>query len=242
MAKRTQAIILGIVCLILTIGICVQIKTVNSNGTTTSSNQKLNNLKSEVLKMKEKYDDTYAKLDNVQSELETTRKNLTSDNEYLKSLEEQIKKYNVLLGATEVTGPGVTITLTDADPKDPIRLWVSTPGELLIHNTYILEIVNELKNAGAEAIDVNGQRIVNTSAISCDGNVISINGEKVSSPFVINAIGLPERFTTLNRAGSYLEGLYEETHIKNTLDKKVKITISKFINGNKFKYAKTIKE
>ena len=241
MAKRTQAIILGMVCLILTIGICVQIKTVNNNGTTTSSNQKLNNLKSQVLKMKEKYDEAYARLENVQSELETTRKNITNDNEYLKSLEEQIKKYNVLLGATEVTGPGVTITLTDTDPKDPIRFFTDNIL-LVIHNTDILEVVNELKNAGAEAIDVNGQRIVETTAISCDGNVTAINGEKVSSTFVINAIGLPERLATLKRVGSYLEAELETNHIKTTLEKKDKITIPKYINGSKFKYAKTIKK
>ena len=241
MSKKTQAIILGLVRLILTIGICVQIKTVNNNGTTTSSNQKLNNLKSQVLKMKEKYDEAYARLENVQSELETTRKNITNDNEYLKSLEEQIKKYNVLLGATEVTGPGVTITLTDTDPKDPIRFFTDNIL-LVIHNTDILEVVNELKNAGAEAIDVNGQRIVETTAISCDGNVTAINGEKVSSTFVINAIGLPERLATLKRVGSYLEAELETNHIKTTLEKKDKITIPKYINGSKFKYAKTIKK
>jgi len=242
MAKRTQAIILGIVCLILTIGICVQIKTVNSNGTTTSTNQKLNNLKTQVLKTKEKYEESYAKLEDIQKELETTRKNVTNDNQYLKSLEEQIKKYNILLGATEVTGPGVTITLLDTDSKDPIRFFVNDPSELLIHNATILGVVNELKNAGAEAIDVNGQRIVETTAISCDGNVIAINGEKVSSPFVINAIGLPERLATLNRPGSYLEVIWNDNHIKSTLDKKDKIEIPKFINGSKFKYAKTIKK
>ena len=58
MTKKTQAIVLGVMCLILTIAICIQIKTVNSNGTTTSSNKNLNNLKTQVLKMKEKYEDT----------------------------------------------------------------------------------------------------------------------------------------------------------------------------------------
>ena len=50
-------------------------------------------------------------------------------------------------------------------------------------------IINELKIAGAEAISINGKRIVNSTSINCAGNVIQINGEKVGSPFVINAIG-----------------------------------------------------
>lgn len=53
----------------------------------------------------------------------------------------------------------------------------------------IKSIVNELKNACSRAISTNGQRIVSTTSITCEGNVININGEKVSSPFVIKAIG-----------------------------------------------------
>lgn len=239
MTKKAQAIILGIVCLILTIGICVQIKTVNSNGTTTSANQELNNLKTQVLKMREKYEESYSRLERIQTELETTRSNITNNNEQLKILEEELRKYNVLLGTTEVNGPGVIITITDTDPKDPMRP-INDNKKALVHDIDILEVVNELKNAGAEAIDVNGQRIVDTTAISCDGNVIVINGEKVSSTFVINAIGLPERLSTLKRPGGYLEFL-EEDAIKCTLDKKDKVTVSKYINANKFKYAKTVK-
>ena len=63
MSKSAEAIILGFMCLILTIGICVQIKTVNISGTTTSSNKELNDLKTQVLKMKEKYNDIYEKID-----------------------------------------------------------------------------------------------------------------------------------------------------------------------------------
>ena len=240
MTKKAQAIILGIVCLILTIGICVQIKTVNSNGTTTTANKEINSLKTQVLKMREKYEESYSRLERIQTELETTRSNITNNNEQLKILEEELRKYNMLLGTTEVNGQGVVITITDTDPKDPIRSINDNKKALLVHDLDILEVVNELKNAGAEAIDVNGQRIVDTTAISCDGNVIVINGEKVSSTFVINAIGLPERLSTLKRPGGYLE-ILEEDAIKCTLDKKDKVTVSKYINVNKFKYAKTVK-
>ena len=54
MKKTTQSIILGIMCFLLTIGISLQIRTVNSNGNTNSSNQKINSLKTQVLKTKEK--------------------------------------------------------------------------------------------------------------------------------------------------------------------------------------------
>ncbi len=239
MPKTTQAIILGIMCLILTIGICVQMKTVNKNGTTTSSNQQINNLKTQVLKMKEKYEESYQKLENAQDQLEIMRNTVSSSDEELKSLEEQIKKYSILLGNTEVTGPGATITITDAVINNSIASLYAT-NQLIVHDTDILKVVNELKNAGAEAIDVNGQRIVGTTAISCDGNVILVNGEKITSPFIINAIGFPARFATLTRPGNYLS-ILEESFIKTTFNQSEKITIAKYIGITNFKYAKTIK-
>ena len=142
MTKKTQAVILGIMCFILTIAICVQIKTVNNNGTTTSSNKELNNLKTQVLRTKEKYEEAYQRLENAQKELEDTRNRVTSNDEQLKSLEERIKKYNVLLGTTEVTGQGVTITVADANVNNSIAALVEARN-LIIHDTDILEIVNE---------------------------------------------------------------------------------------------------
>ena len=239
MSKKSQAIILGVMCLILTIGISVQIRTVNKNGTATSTNQELNNLKSQVLKMKEKYETSYQRLENIQEELEKTRKNVTSNDEELKKLEEEIKKYNIILGITDVSGPGVKITVTDATPQTTLgAFW--DPSDSIVHDIDILAIVNELKNAGAEAIDVNGQRIANNTAISCDGNVIIINGEKVSSTFTINAIGMPERLATLTRPDGYLERM-ERAYIKTTFKKTDKVDIPKYIVGTNFKYAKTVK-
>ncbi len=240
MTKKTQAIILGIMCLILTIAICVQIKTVDNNGTTTSSNKTLNNLKTQVLKIKEKYEDTYQKLDTLQQELENSRKKVTSNDEQLKSLENKINKYNILLGTTEVKGQGVTITVSDATVTNNITSLLD-PRNLIVHDTDILEIVNELKNAGAEAISVNGQRISINTAISCDGNVIVINGEKISSPFEIKAIGFPARMATLNRPGGYLKYYLEEQSFIKTTFKEEKVSLPKYIGGTSFKYAKTIK-
>lgn len=241
MKKKSQAIILGIMCLILTIGICVQIKTVNNNGTTTSSNKELNNLKAQVLKTKEKYEDIYNRLDSIQQEIEKAREKATSSNEQLKGIEEKIKKYSILLGTTEAKGQGVKITITDATVNNSL-LSLFNPEDLIVHNTDILEIVNELKNAGAEAISVNGQRIVANTAISCDGNVIVVNGEKISSPFEIYAIGFPEWMSTLNRPGGYLRYELEEMNfIKVSFKEEDKVMIPKYIGGTSFKYAKTIK-
>ena len=69
MNKKAEAIILGIVCFILTIAIFIQINTVNNNGSTVSGSQKQNDLKSQVLKMKEKYETEYVSLQRAEKEL-----------------------------------------------------------------------------------------------------------------------------------------------------------------------------
>lgn len=51
-------------------------------------------------------------------------------------------------------------------------------SKLVVHNTDLTAIVNMLRHANAEAISINGQRIIATSAITCEGSVIKINGEK----------------------------------------------------------------
>jgi len=233
MNKKIQALILGLMCLMLTMAICVQIKTVKNNGTTIGRSEAENELKDQVLKMKEKYDNAYANLSRIEEELEEVRKNVASKDEQLSKLENEIKKANTLLGFTDTTGMGITITVEDGI-STPNTL---NPSDLLVHDLDVLSIVNELKNAGAEAIEVNGKRIVSTTAFMCDGNVITINGEKVSSPFVINAIGLPEQMATLNRPGGYLEDLNRYS-IKTEFIKLEQITIPKYTGVISFKYAK----
>ena len=236
MEKVKHSIIFGLMCFLLVMGMAVQIRTVNKNGNTVSSNQNINELKDQVLKMKEKYETSYQRLEIIQKELETTRTNITSNDEELKALEEEIKKDSLLLGLTDVTGPGATITIMDANTKvNPLAF------DPLVHDTDILEIVNELRNAGAEAIAVNGQRITNATSIVCDGNVIVVNGKKISSPFTITAIGYPERLNTLTRPQGYLEILLGN-YISTNFKKADLVAIPKYSGITNFKYAETVEE
>ena len=237
MKNTFQSILLGVLCFCLTILIFVQIKTVNQNGTTVSTNQQESELKTQVLKMKEKYENQYAELEKIEKELEKTRKEITSHNEDLKSLEEKINEENKILGMTDVEGKGVKIVIQDGTAA-PISM--HSVSDLLIHDSNVLSVINELKNAGAEAISINGKRVVNSTAISCDGNVIVVNGEKISSPIEIFAIGLPEQLSTLNRPGGTLE-LFSDDGKKVSFNKAQKVEIPKYTGVFNFKYAKTIK-
>ena len=200
--KNMISLVLGIMCFALTAGICIQMRTVKSSNSVVSQNYEENNLRAEVLKYKERYDRKYKELEKAEQELEKERQSSTENNIGLEEKEEQIKQGNKILGLTEVTGPGVIVTLSDSK-KDASS--VLNPSTLLVHDADVLSVINELKNAGAEAISINDQRLVPTTSISCGGNIIDINGEKVGAPFVIKAIGLPEQLAALSRQGGYLE-------------------------------------
>lgn len=235
MNKKLELIILGVMGFILVIAVSIQIKTVNYNGTTVNSNQAESDLKSQVLRMKEKYENQYAELEKIEKELEKAREQATSNNTELTELENKIKQDNILLGNTDVKGSGITVTLTDGKGDDSVL----DVENLLVHAENVLAIVNEMKNAGAEAISINGQRLVNTTAISCDGNVIVVNGEKISSPIEIKAIGLPELLSTLDRPGGTLEYFLSLGKVVD-VKKYSNIDIPKYTGVTSFKYAKTV--
>lgn len=234
--KKTIALVLGVMCFALTTGICIQIKTVKSNSLTVSQNYEESNLKAEVLKYKEKYDNLLKETEEIDSELQQEIEKATQNNSELEEAKNQINEGNKIIGLSEVTGPGVIITVRDSD-IDPNT--VINPDSLLIHDTDILKIVNELKNAGAEAISINEQRVILTTPIICGGNVININGEKIGSPFEIKAIGSPEVLANLERPLGILKNL-EERGIKYTLKKQNSINIPKYSGVLKFKYVTSI--
>ena len=91
MNKKTISLVLGIMCILLTFGIAVQIKTVNGTGTTVSTNAKENELRDAVLKAKEKYDNLYAELEYMEKQLEIERTNSTQNNTDLEQLENESK-------------------------------------------------------------------------------------------------------------------------------------------------------
>ena len=235
--NKKISLVLGIMCFALTLGIVVQMRTVSSTNSTVSQNYEENNLRGEVLKYKEKYENKYKELEKAQENLEETRKKTTKNNGELEEAENQIKQANKINGTTDVTGPGIIITLTDGKSISNTL----NPSELIVHYLDILSVVNELKNAGAEAVSINDQRIVNTTGISCSGNIIDINKEKVGSPFVIQAIGLPEYLANLSRPGGYLEQMKDDG-VNVKLEKSNNITIPKFNGVMKFKYLKNAKQ
>jgi uncharacterized protein YlxW (UPF0749 family) len=94
--------------------------------------------------------------------------------------------FRLASGSVDAIGAGVEIIIDDGTRV--LESW-ENPNDILVHDTDLLLIINELKASGAEAISVNGQRIVDGSSISCSGYTVRINGQFYARPFVVRAIG-----------------------------------------------------
>jgi uncharacterized protein YlxW (UPF0749 family) len=89
----------------------------------------------------------------------------------------------VLLGTTPATGPGVSVTITDPKHK--------------LHAEDLLDVVQELRGAGAEAIQFGPVRVSTTTAFTDNGSVVSADGIELAAPYTVQAIG---QATTLDTA------------------------------------------
>ena len=166
MDKKKIALTLGIVCIILTIAISIQIRTVANANSTVARTFSENNLRDEVLKWKEKYDSIQEQLDEAEKRLAKIREDATKNDSTSSEIEKQIKLNNNLLGITNLEGQGVELTVRDDPQVSNIGIFDDI-SEHIVHDADLRAIVNDLKNAGAEAISINGQRLVNSTAITC---------------------------------------------------------------------------
>ena len=239
MNKKNVTISLGIMCFILTLLIIVQYRTIKNANSIAGTNIN-SELKTEVLKWKERYEELYLVLEKTENVLEERREKGTNNSNVSTEIQKELKILNSLIGTIDVKGDGIILVVADNSNVTTQSLGIlDNINNYLIHDKDLLMLVNELKNAGAEAISINGERIVNTTSITCDGNVILINGNKISSPFEIKAIGSQEALIgALQRPGGYLEQQLQGYGLVSGIEKKEDIIIYKhsgIINYTKLK-------
>ena len=103
-------------------------------------------------------------------------------------VQEQIEGLSVPAGATAMEGPGLTVSLDDA-PEEIRDSAGEQNGETIVHQQDIQAVVNAMWAGGAEAMTLQGQRIVSTTGIKCVGNTVLLHGVVYSPPYVVSAIG-----------------------------------------------------
>lgn len=125
----------------------------------------------------------------LQSQVDALTVSAAPADKAIASLRSQADALSPAAGLTAVTGPAVQVTLRDSTlPPDQLP-----PGyavdDLVIHQQDVEAVVNALWSAGAEAMMIQDQRVISTSAVRCVGNTLILKGRVYSPPFVVAAIG-----------------------------------------------------
>lgn len=132
-------------------------------------------------------------------------------------------------------GPGVEVMINDS--AKPLAKG-ENPNIAIVHNEDLLKIVNELRAAGAEAIALNDQRLVEGSEITCAGPTILVNKSRLVPPFVIRAIGESETMmAALQLRGGVVEYL-QFYGIQVNITKKPNVLVPMYTGGAVYAFAK----
>ncbi len=143
----------------------------------------------------------------------------------LESLVDEVNHLRVINGLVAVSGPGIELAI-----ESPISV-------LDLH-----DLINEVRNAGAEALALNGQRIVAWSAVGSDGEHVTVDGQPVHAPYRLEAIGHAQTLeVALNRPGGLVQLLQQaRAGVSITVSRRDKVTLPVYDQPLRFVYAEPL--
>lgn len=182
----------------------------NSDGTDLRPGR-YNDLPTLVRAEKDRYEDLEERVAELTAEVTTLSESVgdRTVNRYRR----QIETLRDPAGMVEQEGPGLTITLDDS-PSDLVDVAgeVGVPlSSYVVHQQDIQAVVNALWAGGAEAVTVQGKRLVSTTGIKCIGNSVTLQGQPYSPPYVISAVGDQEELYDSVQEDENLETYREQS-------------------------------
>lgn len=230
----TAIVMIALAVFIFSFIISAQLNTVG-NTDIISKGMREAELLSELQKAKEEYEVLQENYEESQKIVEEYKTNASSNDTLISSMKSELENAKILAGLETVKGEGVVVTLEDSTDT------TLSQEAGLVHDTDLISVVSELKSAGAEAISINGQRVIAITAIRCVGPTIQVNSTKVASPFYIKAIGNAKYLeSALNIKNGVVSSL-KSYGIKVDIETDKSITIDKYDATLKFKYATIVK-
>lgn len=182
-ASKSLIISIAITSFVLGLTMAIQFRTVTETDIAGIEIMREAELRTELASWKSKYEDAKLKIEEDEQKIEEYTREIEENNNISELLSREVSEAEMIAGYTDVTGPGIIVTLEDTD-------------KMQITAEDLMSLVNELKLAGAEAISINDQRIISITDISnVNYQFIMVNTArelvtaKIESPYVIKAIG-----------------------------------------------------
>lgn len=185
-------VVIFIVCIVLVSVMLMQFRTIEQTDITEIENMRESELREALVEWTAKYDEINTQLDEVNNRINEYNKIIEDNEEASELIDEELTESNILVGKTDVYGEGVVVTLVDNDNYKIIA-------------EDLIDLVNELRYAGAEAISINEIRVLaNTDIVNmAEYTYILVNTQRIQGPYVVKAIGDKEYMSSiLNLKGS----------------------------------------
>ena len=219
-----MVVTIGIICILFTSVMFVQFKSVQVIEASGVGQKRETELRTEYSTLKDKSNEMKQQLEEIQN----TTKEYTDQSSDVQAtmdlLKSDVDKARCDLGYTDVKGPGIILTITDGKNAANDKEQVVTYNDLIM-------AINELKYAGAEAISLNDERVVNNSFVANISEYMVMNDNRISGPYTIKVIGDSKNLeSVINIKGGikdYLESYNKQ--ISYTVENEV--YINKY-NGN----------
>lgn len=237
--KYSGIIVIGLMALLMGWVLSVQMST------TAGTDQgglvpivKLKQYEEQLKTLRAEKDDALSELAELESRMNEIEKAKSDEDVFIKNLVSDLEKYKMASGVLDVHGPGVIITIKDPPIIDEYQ---DNYSVITLRYERLLSVVNKLKEAGAEAISINEQRIVGTTEISLAGTAVNINGMATAPPYTIKAIGNPETmYSALTIRGGIIETMKTQDNLSIDIVQKDDLTISRYTGVVTFKYSKPV--
>ena len=227
--KVTLTIVLALVCFVLTAVMFAQFKTVEKTDIGSIEAMRESELRTTLANWKTKYEEAEKKLQETNATIKEYQEKGVNSQETMVLLEKELQEANLLLGKTDVIGDGVVVTLED-----------NNESEIDIYD--LLQLLNELKLAGAEAISINEIRIVNTTDVALINNsYIKIDDNRLNSPYVVKAIGDPVKLESglMQKESGYMDKIIKAMDKTAIVERASNIIIPKYNGKMTTKYIET---
>ena len=228
---------IGIASVLLGILVAHQIRALREENPAVPASWRANWLAQRLVEAQDELRTLRSEIDNLRAQLMEYERRASEGESLLEAMRRELIKARILAGLTPVKGPGIIVQLNDSAKRvtpEP----EAEPSMPIVHDLDLREVVNELKAAGAEAIAINGQRIIATSEIRCSGAFILVNGHRIAAPYMIYAIGDSEE---LMKALTIPQGVIDRMKVIGLEVKVVprrEIIIPSLPAPPKFKYAR----
>ncbi|ORX24025.1 hypothetical protein BVF91_03770 [Thermoanaerobacterium sp. PSU-2] len=231
--KKSFFVSIAFVCVVLGIMISTQFRNVKNSDSLTV--QRAEELTSKLNQVQKERDELKKQINDLEAKISNYENSAAKSSTVTKSLKDDLDKYKELAGLSDVEGPGIIVTINDGNTQ-------LQPGAdqnaFLVHDEDLLNIVNELRAAGAEAISINDQRLVATSEIRMIGNTIDINSVRFTPPYVVKAIGNPDTLEAALRLKGGIIDTLSNWGIQVNIKRSDKILVKKYDGVLTYKYAK----